>query len=240
MSSSATRSSRPGLLLLCGLLCDASIWQPQRAALSDLAEVQVLDFAGFDSIVQMAAHVLAVAPPQFAVAGHSMGGRVALEIMRQAPQRVQRLALLDTGIAPRRDGERDQRAALMRLAHTQGMQALARQWLPPMLHPDRHADAELMNPLIAMVQRHSVQDYAGQIEALLERPDAAPVLAQIRCPTLLGVGRQDLWSPLAQHQQMAQQIPHARLVVFENSGHMAPLEAPAAVSAAMRDWLQDA
>ncbi|MBB4655821.1 pimeloyl-ACP methyl ester carboxylesterase [Xanthomonas sp. F14] len=240
MSSSATHSSRPGLLLLCGLLCDASIWQPQRAALSDLAEVQVLDFAGFDSIVQMAAHVLAVAPPQFAVAGHSMGGRVALEIMRQAPQRVQRLALLDTGIAPRRDGEREQRAALVRLAQTQGMQALARQWLPPMLHPDRHADAGLMNPLMAMVQRHSVQTYAGQIEALLERPDAAPVLAQIRCPTLLGVGRQDVWSPLAQHQQMARQIPHARLVVFENSGHMAPLEAPAAVSAAMRDWLQDA
>lgn len=231
----------PPLVLLPGLLCDADVWAGQMDVLSASAEIVVGEYGRLDRIERMARHMLdAVAAPRFALAGHSMGGRVALEIVRQAPQRVQRLALLDTGIAPRRDGEREQRAALVRLAQTQGMQALARQWLPPMLHPDRHADAGLMNPLMAMVQRHSVQTYAGQIEALLERPDAAPVLAQIRCPTLLGVGRQDVWSPLAQHQQMARQIPHARLVVFENSGHMAPLEAPAAVSAAMRDWLQDA
>ncbi len=108
MTSSAPPSSKPAVLLLCGLLCDAAIWQPQRVALRDLADVQVMDFAGFDSIAQMAAHVLDVAPPHFALAGHSMGGRVALEIMRQAPARVLRLALLDTGIAPRR---RTRRAA---------------------------------------------------------------------------------------------------------------------------------
>ncbi|WP_241240439.1 alpha/beta fold hydrolase, partial [Xanthomonas euvesicatoria] len=85
MTSSAPPSSKPAVLLLCGLLCDAAIWQPQRVALRDLADVQVMDFAGFDSIAQMAAHVLDVAPPHFALAGHSMGGRVALEIMRQAP-----------------------------------------------------------------------------------------------------------------------------------------------------------
>ncbi|RBF35498.1 alpha/beta fold hydrolase, partial [Xanthomonas oryzae] len=91
MLSSAHSSSKPVLLLLCGLLCDAAIWQLQRAALRDLADVQVVDFAGFDSITQMAAHVLAIAPPQFALAGHSMGGRVALEIVRQAPAPVLRL-----------------------------------------------------------------------------------------------------------------------------------------------------
>ncbi|APP76688.1 alpha/beta hydrolase [Xanthomonas vesicatoria ATCC 35937] len=238
--TSVLHTSKPTLLLLCGLLCDAAIWQPQRNALSDLVDVQVLDFPGFDSIGQMAAHVLAVAPPLFALAGHSMGGRVALDIMRQAPERVTRLALLDTGIAPRRDGEREERQALVDLAQTQGMQALARAWLPPMLHPARIADAGLMQDLSAMVQRQTAQSFAGQVNALLERPDAAPVLAQIRCPTLLGVGRQDAWSPLARHQDMARQMPQARLAVFEDCGHMAPVEAAAAVTTALRDWLQAA
>ncbi|WP_126936882.1 alpha/beta fold hydrolase, partial [Xanthomonas vesicatoria] len=166
--------------------------------------------------------------------------RVALGIMRQAPERVTRLALLDTGIAPRRDGEREERQALVDLAQTQGMQALARAWLPPMVHPARIADAGLMQDLSAMVQRQTAQSFAGQVNALLERPDAAPVLAQIRCPTLLGVGRQDAWSPLARHQDMARQMPQARLAVFEDCGHMAPVEAPAAVTAALRDWLQAA
>lgn len=238
MTLSAHLPSKPALLLLCGLLCDAAIWRMQRTALSDLADVQVVDFAGFDSITQMAAHVLAIAPPQFALAGHSMGGRVALDIMRQAPARVLRLALLDTGIAPRRDGERDERLALVRLAHLQGMQALAQRWLPPMLHPDHVADAALMDGLMVMVQRQSAQSFAGQTNALLERPDAAPMLAQITCPTLLGVGRQDAWSPLTRHQDMARQIPQARLAIFEHCGHMAPVEAPSAVTAALRHWLQ--
>ncbi|WP_434989444.1 alpha/beta fold hydrolase [Xanthomonas melonis] len=233
-------SSMPTVLLLCGLLCDASVWEPQRAALGDLGDVRVMDFAGFDSIPRMAAHVLASAPAQFAVAGHSMGGRVALEIVRQAPERVLRLGLFDTGIAPRRDGEQAERQALLQLAQTQGMAALAQRWLPPMLHPARAHDTTLMAQLTAMVRRQSAASFAGQIAALLERPDATPVLAQIRCPTVLGVGRQDAWSPLAQHQDMARQIPQARLVVFEDSGHMAPLEAPEAVTAALRDWLRAA
>ncbi|MEC5114901.1 alpha/beta fold hydrolase, partial [Xanthomonas oryzae] len=154
------------------------------------------------------------------------------------PARVLRLALLDTGIAPRRDGEREERLRLVRLAHAQGMHALAQRWLPPMLHPDHTADAELMDGLVAMVQRQSAQSFAGQTNALLKRPDATPLLAQIACPTLLGVGRQDAWSPLARHQDMARQIPKARLAIFEDCGHMAPVEAPAAVSGALRDWLQ--
>ncbi|KLB29472.1 alpha/beta fold hydrolase, partial [Xanthomonas hortorum] len=133
--------------------------------------------------------------------------------------------------------EHAQRGALVELARRDGMQALARQWLPPMLHPDRHDDAELMQALVAMVMRQTPQSYAAQVTALLNRPDAAPVLAQVHCPTLLGVGRQDSWSPLERHQDMARQIPHAQLVVFEHSGHMTPVEAPAAVSAALRDWL---
>ncbi|KAB7767004.1 alpha/beta fold hydrolase [Xanthomonas maliensis] len=236
-SDSATASSPPALLLLCGLLCDSSIWERQRAALADLTEVQVLDFPGFDSLSQMAAHVLAQAPSRFALAGHSMGARVAMEVLRQAPQRVDRLALLDTGVHPRTDNEASQRYALLRLAQEQGMHALARQWLPPMLHPRHRDDAAVLDPLLAMVAGHSAEVFAGQVQALLQRPDAAPLLPQIGCPTLLGVGRQDTWSPLARHQDMAARITDARLVVFEECGHMAPVEAPVAVAAALRDWL---
>ncbi|WP_115572536.1 alpha/beta fold hydrolase [Xanthomonas campestris] len=237
MTSAVPAQLTPPLLLLSGLLCDASIWDAQRAALADIAGVHVLDFPGIDSVQQMAAQTLAAAPDQFALAGHSMGGRVALEIVRQAPERVQRLALLDTGVHPAHAQEHAQRGALVELARRDGMQVLARQWLPPMLHPDRHDDAELMDALMAMVMRQTPQSYAAQVTALLNRPDAAPVLAQVQCPTLLGVGRQDSWSPLERHQDMARQIPHAQLVVFEHSGHMTPVEAPAAVSAALRDWL---
>lgn len=240
MTSPATLSSTPPVLLLCGLLCDASIWEHQRAALAELTDVQVLDFRDLTTLPEMAADVLERAPPRFALVGHSMGARVALEVLRLAPERVQRLALLDTGVHPRSDGEQAQREALVALAHTQGMRALANQWLPPMLHPDRRADPALLAPLTAMVERYTPQHFAGQVNALLQRPDATPLLATIRCPTLLGVGRQDAWSPVARHQDMARQIPGAQLVVFEHSGHMAPVEAPEAVSAALRTWLQAA
>ncbi|MFC7519638.1 alpha/beta fold hydrolase [Xanthomonas populi] len=240
MSSPVTLSPTPPVLLLCGLLCDASIWEHQRAVLAELAEVQVLDFRDLTTLSAMAAYVLERAPHRFALAGHSMGARVALEVLRLAPERVHRLALLDTGVHPRSDGEQALRESLVALSQAQGMRALANQWLPPMLHPDRRADPALLAPLTKMVERHTPQNFAGQVNALLQRPDAAPLLATIRCPTPLGVGRQDAWSPVARHQDMARQIPGAQLVVFEHSGHMAPVEAPEAVSSALRNWLQDA
>ncbi|KQQ82974.1 hydrolase [Xanthomonas sp. Leaf131] len=240
MTSPVPFSPTHPVLLLCGLLCDASIWEHQRAALAGVADVQVLEFRDLTTLPAMAAYVLERAPLRFALAGHSMGARVALEVLRLAPERVQRLALLDTGVHPRSDGEQAQRESLVALARAQGMRALASHWLPPMLHPDRRADPALLAPLTAMVERHTPQHFAGQVNALLHRPDATPLLATIRCPTLLGVGRQDAWSPVARHQAMARQIPGAQLVVFEESGHMAPVEAPEAVSTALRSWLQAA
>jgi pimeloyl-ACP methyl ester carboxylesterase len=226
------------LYLLPGLLCDEAIWRHQTTALGALGlRTQVPDFRHCDSIAAMARHVLADAPEQFALAGHSMGARVAIDILRLAPERVARLALLDTGTHPRRDGEAEKRQNLVDLARAEGMAALARRWLPPMLHPRRVADAALMAELTAMVERQSPEIFARQVRALLDRPDAQAVLGHIACPVLLGVGRQDGWSPPAQHEAMARAIPQARLVVFEDSGHMAPVEAPDAVTAALRAWL---
>lgn len=228
---------RETLYLLPGLLCDATVWAAQSEGLADLAEIRTPDFLGQDSITGMAQSVLDTAPPRFAVAGHSMGARVALEIIRLAPSRVTRLALLDTGTHPPAPGEAEKRQILVDIANTEGMAALADRWLPPMVHPDRLHDAAFMAGLRAMVLRATPAIYAGQIRALLGRPDAAPLLASITCPVLIGVGRQDAWSPPAQHETMARAMPHARYVVFENSGHMAPLEAPKEVTMALRDWL---
>lgn len=228
---------KPTLILLPGLLCDETVWAHQVTALAPLAEIRVADFRGFDSLTAMARAVLATAPARLALAGHSMGARVAIEIVRLAPERVARLALLDTGTHPLHAGEAEKRQVLVDLADRDGMAALAARWLPPMVHPDRVSDETLMQPLRAMVLRMTPAIHARQIKALLTRPDAEAVLATIRCPVLVGVGRQDAWSPLAQHEAIVAAVPQAKLVVFENSGHMAPIEAPEAVTAALRGWL---
>jgi len=228
---------RPTLYLLPGLLCDATVWAPQVAGLSDIADIHTPDFLGHDDITAMAEFILAQAPPRFAVVGHSMGARVALEIIRLAPERVTHLALLDTGTHRRAEGEAEKRQILVDVANQHGMAALADRWLPPMVHPDRLSDTAFMDGLRAMVSRATPAIYAGQIKALLNRPEAEPGLAAIKCPVLIGVGRQDAWSPPSQHEAMARAIPQASYVVFENSGHMSPLEARDAVTAALRAWL---
>ncbi len=213
------------------------MWQHQIAGLDE--DCQVADFRGYNSLFDMARAVLDFAPPVFSLAGHSMGGRVAFEILRLAPERVERLALLDTGIHPTRPGEAEKRQILVDLAHRKGMTALARQWLPPMVHPDRITDQALMARLTAMVERMTPAVYEGQIRALLDRPAVADLLPIIACPTLVAVGRQDGWSPPAQHAEIAALIPGAELVIFETCGHMSTVEAPDAVTAAMAKWLAE-
>ncbi len=228
---------KPVLFLLPGLLCDASVWAHQIAALGAAHDIRIADFTRHASIEAMAETVLAAGPARFAVAGHSMGARVALEIIRAAPERVTRLALLDTGTHPVQPDEPAKRQRLVDLARDHGMEALADQWLPPMVHPQHLADPAFMAGLRAMVARMSPEIFRRQVQALLTRPDAATVLPLITCKVLIGVGRQDAWSPPSQHEAMAAVIPQSRYVVFEESGHMAPLEAPTAVSTVLQAWL---
>ena len=232
----------PSLLLLPGLMCDASVWAPQVAALSPQARCHVLDYGLRDSLTGMAQQVLDEAPEErFALAGHSMGGRVALEVMRLAPQRVTHLALLDTGTHPRAAGaagdkERAGRMALLSIAQAQGMRAMGQQWLRGMVHPNV-VDTPLFDAMLAMLARSSPAQFAAQIQALLDRPDAAPQLHAVSCPTLVLTGRQDAWSPPEQHEAMAQAIPGAVLSIVEECGHMSTLEQAGAVNAALADWL---
>jgi pimeloyl-ACP methyl ester carboxylesterase len=224
------------LLLLSGLLCDETIWADIPRRLEDAADSRIISFSGYSSITGMAEHVLSVAPQRFALAGHSMGGRVALEVIRLAPQRVLRLALLNTGVHTVRDGEPQSRGRLLRLAHEQGMSALAAEWLPPMMAGGSRT-MELMPRLMAMVERSTSDSYAGQITALLNRPEALSVLPTISVPTLLLSGSEDTWSPVSQHETMRRRIPHATLFEIHGAGHMAPFERPDSVALALREWL---
>jgi pimeloyl-ACP methyl ester carboxylesterase len=225
------------VVLLPGLLCDASVWSAQVAALTPHANVAVADFSQLDRLEDMARSALALRPGPLVVIGHSMGARVALEMMRAAPERIARLALLDTGIHPVREGEEANRQILVDLAFKDGMAALADRWLQPMVHEARVHDRSLMEPLKAMVMRATPEQHQRQIRALLNRPDPRALLPTIRCPVLVMVGRQDRWSPPAQHQEIAALSPNAELVVIEDSGHMSTVEQPDQVSRALLRWL---
>ncbi len=225
------------LILLAGLLSDETIWSDVAALLESHARVRTLAFPNFSSIADMAAHVLAEAPAQFALAGHSMGGRVALEVVRLAPARVSKLALFNTGTHPRRDSEVQSRGRLVELARKRGMAALAAEWLPPMMGASEPRRAQVLPRLIQMVERATPDSFAAQTQALLNRPDGAIALKSVRMPTLLASGSADTWSPLSQHEEMRQSLPTATLVPIQDAGHMAPIEQPGPVSMAMAAWL---
>jgi pimeloyl-ACP methyl ester carboxylesterase len=231
------------LVLVPGLMCDGTVWERQVEACGSDRQVQVADHAGSDTLGVMAERILQRAPPRFALAGHSMGGRVALEVMARAPERVTRVALLDTGyeaLAPGEAGEREKagRYRLLEMARRDGMLVMARDWARGMVHPARLSDAPLMDAIHAMIARATVEQFAAQISALLGRPDRTALLAGIRLPTLVLCGREDSWSPLSRHEQMARLIKGSQLVSIPDSGHMSTMERPEAVSRALLAWLE--
>jgi len=232
------------LYLLPGLMCDASAWQPVLPGLSDLADCRVVDHGEADSLSRMAEQVLDQAPARFALAGHSMGGRVALQVMRLAPERVSHLGLFDTGHLPLPAGaageqEVAKRMALLQTARIQGVRAMAHDWVQGMVAPRRLNDAVLIESIVAMFERKSADTFERQLRALIHRPDARAVLAQLRLPTLVLCGEQDGWSPPALHQAMADAMPtRPEMVCIPDCGHMAMQEQPDAVVQAMRRWLQ--
>jgi pimeloyl-ACP methyl ester carboxylesterase len=232
------------LLLLPGLLCDEASWAEVVDGVRDVARCRVADYGDEHSLAAMARRALDGTPGRFALAGHSMGARVACEILRIAPERVTHLALLDTGHAGAPQGaaweaERDRRLALVDIARAQGMRALAHAWLPPMIHPARVRDRALVDAIVAMVERSTPERYAAQVDALLHRSAVADLLRTVRVPSLVACGREDGWSPLPQHEEIATLIPGARLAVIAACGHMAPMERPREVGEALRGWLAE-
>jgi pimeloyl-ACP methyl ester carboxylesterase len=240
----APRQAPAQLVLAPGLMCDRTVWDPLLPQLARVAICRVTEYGDANDLEQMAHRLLDAAPQRFALAGHSMGGRVALEVVRAAPERVARLALLDTGYRALPAGEageeeRRKRHELLALAQQQGVRAMAQRWAQGMVHPDRLHDGELIEAIVSMFDRKTVQTFAAQIHALLERPDATELLAHIRVPTLVLCGRQDGWAPVRQHEEIAARLGGAAtLRVIENAGHMCTMEQPAAVAEALLQWLQ--
>jgi pimeloyl-ACP methyl ester carboxylesterase len=233
------------VVLLPGLVCDEAVWAHSRAALEARATVSIPDYGLLDSLDAMAEKVLREAPPRFALAGHSMGGRVALEVIRRAPERVSVLALMDTGVQPLARGEPGEREAagrhgLLAVARDQGMAAMASRWVQDMVWPPRLTDSMLIQAIVDMFARRSAAMFAAQIRALLARSDARELLGRIRCPTLVLCGEQDSWAPAQRHREMAAVIPDAKLVLVPECGHMCTMERPEAVTGALLDWHRSA
>lgn len=224
----------PTVLLIPGLVSDEFVW----AALTATFPSVVADVTTQPTIPDMARALLARHPGRLILAGHSMGGRVAMEMARMAPGRIAGMALLNTGMHPRREGEEAKRQAMIDLAHGQGMSALAAAWLPGMMNAETTPDPALMADLTAMVCRMTPDIHERQLRALLSRPDASATLAY-KGPMLLIVGRQDQWSPVSQHQDIARLCPQARLEIIENAGHFAPVEQPTIVARLLADWAKD-
>lgn len=227
---------RPPLLLLPGFLCDEDLWRDQLTGLADVADGRVADLGHGDSLAGLARQVLATAPPRFALAGFSFGGYVAQEIARQAPQRIERLALLDTSFHADTPGRIAQRRAANKSVSLPGeFRGMTEQLLPSFIAAERLHDTALVQRINAMTLRQGREVFIRQ--NAMRREDGAAVLRGLTCPVLVLCGRLDALTPPALHQAMAGLMPQAHLVMVEDSGHMSPMEQPAAVTRAMRQWL---
>ena len=230
-------SERLPLVLLPGMPLDAALWDHQTGHLADVADVRVGDLTRADSMSGLARAVLADAPERFALGGLSMGGYVAFEILRQAPERVVKLALLDTSARPDTPEQTANRKDAVALIARGRMHQVVAANLPRLVHPQRVQDAALVGSLKAQAQRIGQDGFARQQTAIMNRPDSRLDLAAIRCPTLVLCGRQDVITPPAVHEEMAAGIPGARLVLIEDCGHLSPMEQPQAVTALLREWM---
>jgi pimeloyl-ACP methyl ester carboxylesterase len=231
------------IVLVPGLLCDATVWESQGRALARFGRLHVADHGKLDSLSGMAEKILGEVSGRFAIAGHSMGGRVAMEVYRAAPERVVGIALMDTGckpLSPGEEGKREEegRATLLAKARSEGMRAMARDWVQGMVHASRLSDSVLIEAILDMLEAKTPEIYAAQIRALLTRPDASSVLTSIRCPALVLCGDEDWWAPAQRHREMAAAIPNSTLVDVARCGHMSTMECPREVNAAMRSWLR--
>jgi pimeloyl-ACP methyl ester carboxylesterase len=226
------------LILIPGLLLDQRLWRPQIEALSGLARCWVAEPTTSDTMAGLASDVLAAAPfERFALAGLSMGGYVALEIIRRAAGRVARLALLDTSARADAPEQSKRRNDFIELAQRGRFLGVTDALLPALVHPSRLKDEPLVALIKAMAKDVGKDAFIRQERAIMSRADSRALLPSIAVPALVLCGRQDAIAPLARHEEMAQAIPGAHLEVIEDCGHLSTLEKPDDVSRALRAWL---
>ncbi|MBS0367424.1 MAG: alpha/beta fold hydrolase [Proteobacteria bacterium] len=228
------------IVLVPGLLASARLYAPQIPVLWPAGQVTVADHTRDDTMAGIAQRILDGAPPRFALVGLSMGGYIAFELLRRAPQRVARLALLDTSARPDTPQQSTARRAQMALANTGRLAEVVEAQYGRAVHPSRQNDAELSGINRLMAGDVGVPAFLRQQQAIMGRADSRPTLPEIRCPTLVLVGDSDALTPPELAAEMAQGIRGAHLVTVARCGHLSTLERPAAVNTALRRWLQDA
>lgn len=230
-------AARQKLVMIPGLLCDARLWAHQSEHLADIAVPMVADITGAESVDELADRVLAAAPERFALAGLSMGGYVAHAIMRRAPRRVTRLALIDTSARADTEDQLVRRKQLIDMTRFGKFKGVTDRLLPILVHADRLVDLELTYDIKKMAQNIGSEAFTRQQNAIMGRPDSRPFLIEYGVPTLVMCGRQDALTPLDHSEEMAAGIPGARLAVIEDCGHLSTMERPQAATALMRQWL---
>ena len=223
------------LVLIPGLLSDARVWHPLEAVFPD-HDIHRADTTKDDSIEAMAHRILAAFEGTCVIVGHSMGGRVAMEVAHQAPERVTELVLANTGHHPLAQGEQEKRQAKIDQGHAD-FPAMVKSWLPPMVAASRHDDNALMSNLTQMALSAGPEIHETQIKALVNRPDASKYLPDLTCPILFLTGTEDLWSPAAQHREMQSMARNATLEIVEGAGHFLPVEQPETTTRLIADWL---
>ncbi len=231
-----TLTEKLNLVFLPGLITDERLFRDQIDDLSDVARSTVADLTTADTIAEMAAGVLAQSPPQFALAGLSMGGYVALEIMRVAPERVLGLALLSTSARPDTPEATANRLKAITQAES-NFQIVLDQLMPKLVHPSRMRYNSIVDTIYSMGHRVGKNAFVLQQRAIMGRVDSRPCLSAIACPTLVLCGRDDVLTPVELHEEMAAAIPAAELVVMEECAHLSSMGRPEEVSQALRAWL---
>jgi pimeloyl-ACP methyl ester carboxylesterase len=238
MSMSDSVSNPLPIILVPGLNCSARLYVEQIPVLWRFGPVTVADHTRDDSIAAMAQRILDAAPPRFALAGLSLGGYVAFEIMRRAPARVAKLALLDTGARAETPEQTARRLPRIELAKAGRMAEVADVQFPFLVHASNKADQALRNLTRTMAEETGGAAFLRQQQAAITRPDARPGLGAIACPTLVLVGDSDQGTPPALSREIAAGIRGARLVIVPDCGHLSTLERPAAVNAALVEWME--
>ena len=225
------------LILLPGMMCDERLFQSQLTALQDRWHVAVLPITAHATVPELAASVLAAAPARFALAGLSMGGIVAMEIMRQAPDRVTHLALLDTNPLAETEKVSKGREPQIRAAETGELARVMRDEMKPNYLAETAQRAEILDLCMDMALKLGPEVFVRQSRALQTRPDQTETLRAVRVPSLVLCGRYDALCPISRHELMADLIPGAALEIVENAGHLPTLENPDATNSALQDWL---
>lgn len=225
------------LVLVPGLMCDARLFAPQIAAFSRERAVQVAAVTAQETVEAMAARVLADAPARFALAGLSMGGIVAMEVIAQAPQRVERLALMDTNAAAETEAVAAARTGQMARVREGHLRAVMRDEMKPNYLADGPEQGRILDICMAMASDLGPDVFEAQSRALRVRPDQREALRAVRVPTLILCGAEDTLCPLHRHETMRDLIPGATLTVIEGAGHLPTLEQPEATTEALRAWL---